>query len=54
MPNGCGQNFCKNSRMAKVNDRALPVIDVQQWDPYDDMPVRRCDLTTTMEVFANG
>ena len=29
-------------------------MDVHQWDLYDDMPVRRCDLTSTMEVFAKG
>ena len=54
MPNGCGQNFCKNSRMSRIDDRAHLVMDVHQWDLYDDRPVRRCDLTTTMEVFANG
>lgn len=40
--------------MSRINDRAPLVIDVHEWDLYDDMPVRRCDLTTTMEDFANG
>ena len=54
MPSGCGQNFCKDARMSRIDDRAHLVMDVHEWDLYDDMPVRRCDLTTTMEDFANG
>ena len=54
MPSGCGQNFCKDARMSRIDDRAHLVMDVHEWDLYDDMPVRWCNPTTTMEDFANG
>ena len=40
--------------MSRIDDRAHLVMDEHEWDLYADMPVRRCDLTTTMEDFANG
>jgi hypothetical protein len=40
--------------MSRIDDRAHLVIDVHQWHLHDDIPVRRCDLTTTMQDFANG
>jgi len=54
MPNGCERNSARMLGLRRPNDRALFVIDVHEWELYDDMPVRRCDLTTTMEDFANG
>jgi hypothetical protein len=40
--------------MSRIDVRALVVIDVHLWNLYDDMPVRWCNPTTTMEDFANG
>ena len=54
MPYGCAQNFCKDISISRIDVRAPVVIDVHLWNLYDDMPVRWCNPTTTMEDFANG
>ena len=49
VPTGVGGDLVNDAHVS-----ALVVIDVHLWNLYDDMPVRWCNPTTTMEDFANG